>query len=368
MTRHAIYCALMVFALLLVPASEAQAQSALEFLCSGPMLCVDVAADEEMRPFPEPESPPEDLSITILLPTTGDNFAFNSASPGKLEIDATAIVNPPEYGGEVEWEVSDIGRTKATVTPERGQIVKITFEGLPDRNNHFGNKTIRAKVRGKSAKVTVQVFYNATATNHPGDGAGSTPNWFQYWKETRAAQGHEAFLGYIDEFKGSNDPNDIPIGRYILPRDRLYVTDLVQSSPGCTARSTATGGPNATGIDCFAEIIAHEWQHREEEQEWWAGLKGSYGWMLVYKMKDWDWDGVPHSVEQSETGCRDDWLSETEIAFKKWQDERIDTWYTCTSRPFPRVTDRELYAYEVGWSWGLGSVDRVDWSEGGKQW
>jgi hypothetical protein len=368
MARTIICGALLVPALLLLPVSAVHAQSTLEFLCSGPIFCVDVAANEEMRPFQE-EEPPEDLTITILLPTPDDNFAFDSASTGKLEIDATALVRPPEYADEVEWEASDIGRTKATVSPARGQIVKITYEGLPERNNRFGNKTITAKVRGKSAKVRIQVFFNATAKNHPGEDAGSSPNWFHYWKQTEAAQGHEDLLGYTREFRGSNnDPDLNPIGRYILPRDRLYLTDLVESSPGCTDRSTSTGGPNATGIDCFAEIVAHEWQHRDEEMEWWDGLKSYYGWVLAYKMMDWDWDGVPRSVEQSEPGCRDDWLSEAEIAFKKWQEERIETWYTCTNRPFAPVTDRELYAYQVGWGWGLGTAYNVDWSEGGKQW
>jgi hypothetical protein len=128
------------------------------------------------------------------------------------------------------------------------------------------------------------------------------------------------------------------------------------------------GGANASGIDCFAEIVAHEWQHRVEEETWWRESKDSYWYIILYLAKDLDYDGVPHSVEESEPGCIDADVREDDLLLHYTRGDRIPLWYTCNSRPFPQVTDRELYAYDIGWNWGLGTVDNVDWSEGGKQW
>ncbi len=46
------------------------------------------------------------------------------------------------------------------------------------------------------------------------------------------------------------------------------------------------------------------------------------------------------------------------------------TWFTCQKRPFIDVSDAEIDAYEQGWTWPVGSVDREDWSCGdlSKQW
>jgi hypothetical protein len=144
-----------------------------------------------------------------------------------------------------------------------------------------------------------------------------------------------------------NDPNDRPIARYVWEDDRLFVSNILEI--GCRGRvdraARAPVGVTAEGIDCFAETLRHEWHHRSEELLWWRSSAVGYTPAL-----DPDLDLVPSSVESKEPGC-----SSTSAR-------------SCTARPFADVTDREINAYYVGWTWPIGGADGEDWSCGGKQW
>ena len=133
----------------------------------------------------------------------------------------------------------------------------------------------------------------------------------------------------------------------VLIRDQTFTHSCRPRVDQTTRRPT---GVTSDGIDCFGETLRHEWQHRTDWKAWWppsALLPKGYS-----ILEDPDLDGVPSSVENAEPGCSN--LSKR----------------SCTGRPFPDVSDREIYAYYAGWTWPYGSANREDWSCGtrGKQW
>lgn len=135
----------------------------------------------------------------------------------------------------------------------------------------------------------------------------------------------------------------------------ITIGELIVDPQGCREavdRAThAPTGRQAQGIDCFAETIRHELQHRVDAIEWWGTPQGPYtgsGNLL----SDVDLDNVPNEVERGLPGC-----------------SQISK-YSCTDRSFSEVSDAEIRAYYVGWQWPLNSVNTEDWSCGklGKQW
>lgn len=278
-----------------------------------------------------PEPPPR---VTIVKPSKQEQFSFDEA--GALTIDVEARVE--NCGGPV-WSMTDVGAEKATVNPQGADKATLEVAALPARNRHFGTKTITAEACGAKDTVEIQIFFPPTATNHGGDGKGTTPNWFHYWKQTSAAQGHAGVLDYTP----SLGPD--VLGRHDDQTHRVTLTDNVQTSADCTQRP----GTDASGIDCFGEVVRHEWQHEVDWQTWWP----SGYWILL----DMDLDKVPFRVEErngcsfGERGCP--------VCI-------IPRGRGC--RPFERVTDAEINAYDVGWDWRLGTANGEDWSRCGKQW
>lgn len=133
------------------------------------------------------------------------------------------------------------------------------------------------------------------------------------------------------------------------------MSDLIVSNHGCMERVSWNGhsktGKKATGIDCFAEDVWHEWQHKEDFEEWWGGrfkyvlLKNN-----VPGYDDEDDDNVPAKIEAMLAGCSDQ--SPT----------------SCAWRPYNNLPDVEVQSYWKGWQWKIGSVGKEDWSRCGKQW
>jgi len=323
---------------------------------------VTVADTAPRKPPEEPREPPE---VIIVRPATDAQFAFDEKRPGVLEIPAQAQVSG-DCGDAVTWRVDEVGASKRSVSPDSpSNDVLIRFEGLPAKNTDFGEKTITASACGASDSVTVRVFFPPAQTNHSGPGAGETPNWFFYWGQTRAAGGVGSFLKYARKIPASNRPGDLVIARFVPDDQKILLSDLVPTFERCTdrmlwGRDNPTRAAQrgivlrpATGIDCFAEVVMHEWQHRVEYYQW-AGKE------------DRDDDGVPREVEEVTVGCRDDDLGVGDLAFST--DRREKSWYSCAQRPFKDVTDREINGYYAGWKWPVGKADGEDWSRCGKQW
>jgi hypothetical protein len=237
-----------------------------------------------------------------------------------------------------------------------GARVTLAYEGLPIRNRALGPKRVTARVKSGPCicerEAKARLFFAPLATNHPpGDGGTGRdrtgdPNWFYYWLQTGATAGVGVNLvEYQASIPAQNSPTDNVSGRFLEQSNTILISDGVIEG-GCrprTARAGASLGVAAKAFDCFAETLRHENHHRLEWGEWWGSRSVNLG-------TDTDSDGVPDEVEKTRPGC-------------SWTSSR-----SCTERPFADVTDREIDAYYVGWTWVIGSGNAEDWACGGKQW
>lgn len=303
----------------------------------------------------------------------GDEHDIGFDLDGKLLVDAKAKAwrGGNEISTELEWDVEQMGApTSLSAEPstKKTDHIKFTYESMPKRNSDFGRKKLTAKTNGKCAcqrDETVRTFFPDVDSNHPDDG---TPNWYYYWKQTGGAPADARAIMSYQEVVTDPDSSGTPIAKYDQQTGRLLLSKLVFGVNACrdeVAPGTHTPtGRHAEGIDCFAETIRHEMQHRSDAVAWWGSPQGPYSVLLAeWLLRDWDHDQVPNSVEESLPGCKPGTFTPTLTAGR-------DTWFTCQQRPFTDATDAEINAYYTGWTWPIGSVNSEDWSCGklGKQW
>ena len=300
-----------------------------------------VGVSPEAPPVPNPGEDCTVEAVEIILPDNVDQFSYDGSPAGVLEVKASAAVHPEDCARAVTWSMEDVGE----ISPRKhvvGDEVTFTFQGLPRDNDALGPKVIRAEAAGKSAEVTVEIFFNPTEWNNPGSGA--LPNWFYYWEQTRAGGG-ESF-DYTPE-RRSLVTGGLAQAQYDYAEDKVYLTDRTFEG-SCAARTAGYGGGESTGIDCFAEMVRHENQHKKDRHAWWGAtnpqLPGTEG--------DFDGDLVPDHIEKA--------LSESRAC--NWMIR-----WSCSGRP-EGTLDLEMDAYATGWSWLRGAATAQDWSWCGKQW
>jgi hypothetical protein len=282
--------------------------------------------------------------------------SFDGSSPGRamLGFAASAWHNGTDVSRQVRWELERMpAPTKRVPEEATGARVTLAYEGLPARNRAFGPKTVTARVKAGACncerEAKARLFFSPLQTNHPsGDGGTGRdrtgdPNWVYYWLQTGAVAGIGANrVEYQPHVTAANSPTDNVTGRYLEGSDMILVSDGVVDG-GCRGRVTRTGAPLgvvAKVFDCLAETLRHEDHHRTEWAEWWGNRTLSL-------LTDTDSDGVPNAVEDGRPGCS------------------VTSSRSCTERPFPDATDREIDAYYVGWTWAIGSGDAEDWACGG---
>lgn len=150
------------------------------------------------------------------LPTLGDGtnqFVYDSQTPGQLLMPgAIQLMGAYQQDTDwllqqnaVEWEVRPAISTMVPynktafndqITPRTvvGYVTygnMFVYQGLPSANSSFGDRTMYLKVQGADAQTArFQVFFNATATNHPGVGSGTVPNWYYYYNQVYPAPGN----------------------------------------------------------------------------------------------------------------------------------------------------------------------------------
>ncbi|MHB0875874.1 MAG: hypothetical protein ACYC5O_07505 [Anaerolineae bacterium] len=276
----------------------------------------------------------DECSATIDEPAEGDTLTYEEDSPGVIDRFVAGKTVPSAWAGDLVWTFPDISGAELVTDPTdpaKGMMVGFTYTGMPSENSGFGNKEFEASfdtVEGTCEDPEprqARVLFPRDAKNNPG---GSEPNWFYYWSQTSAAQGHEANIVYLGPscrptwmgyFSLATDPGNI----------HLCESARLEDSNSVTGRYTE-------GIDTFASTVRHEWQHLTDLTGWWPD---GYD-----PARDSDGDQIPNDLEES-------------LGF---DDTMFDTYAS-------GFNDLEVRAYTAEDEWALGTADSEDWANPGKQ-
>lgn len=291
--------------------------------------------------------------------TDKTDLSFNTGGDFEIEALSRVTVNGSLVGPkDVTWDMENIGSgRKERFDMEGGRLRATMLRRMPVANGKFGPNALTLKPNNPDCecelKREMRAFFTSSSKVHPGKGSGATPNWFYYWMQTSASGGLHAEYTPVLQAQGLGGASMSVGGRYNYTSDTVYLSDKIIDKV-CATRSPETGGGNSKGIDCFAEIIQHENQHKTERWAWWGGTDPTALSFMARMQQDADKDLVPDEVEEQLAGTRG----------CKSNDPT-----SCSSRPDGSLFDIEMDAYNVGWSWQRNAADAEDWSCGrSKQW
>jgi hypothetical protein len=214
-------------------------------------------------------------------------------------------------------------------------------------------------------------LFSREATNHPGESAKASanateqtpdPNWFFYWKQTKAANGQASLIRYGGQAKGCTEPKTvrkggeavtihepIAVGYYDPGAKFIVLCDfgMVNFMNGFPAQEGVVGREYFEGIDLFGSVVRHELKHKSNYEAWWP--KG-YDPSL-----DTDGDMIPDKVEPT-------------LAVPKSVATKIKHFDPNKFNSFGyKMEDEHYLAWDAGMSWSEGSADPEDWSCPGHQ-
>lgn len=278
-------------------------------------LTIQVVKVEFITPSGDPVKAPVDAGITpASIPDGANEFTYSSAKVGVLTLKLKAKVTgigsmPADEQAKLTFALDSIGNSTFAwdaANPGGKAIVSgdfitatATYTGLPKNNSDFGLKIARVKHGISNAGETrFEVFFPKDCMNHPGEGSGTVPNWFFYWKDGQvcgipdtAIYDHN-ILGYGESRLGRE--NYIRLGR--------LAADVNSGGDICSGNSTygtITVTGEGRGVQCVAESVAHELHH--------LFLYSRSGWFPIWQ--DDDRDGVDDSDEPNLDGVKSDPLN-----------------------------------------------------------
>jgi hypothetical protein len=218
--------------------------------------------------------------------TDGANeFTFPSASNGVLTIQfkagATGISDLNSIVGDVTFSIDNVGQAPTWATGNSGGqatvsgnhlVATATFTGLPSSNSGFGEKTVKLLYDGDVVEEKViEVFYPRDADNHPGgdqtpasSGSSRAPNWFYYWNDAIGSSS-VLFNDDMDLHLFTRAYGMVP-AMYHWDINMTYSKTEIWISDEVVTSATRYDGSNqtASGIDWFANVLAHEEHHVQQ--------------------------------------------------------------------------------------------------------
>jgi len=324
-----------------------------EFFAEGKDATLRVPLFEWITPKASPVSAPDDSG-------DGQNeFTYSAAAQGVLTIDMKILVKPtgtagitghdgvkfsdrcfyklPTINGSTfSWDGANVGG-KSAASGEH-LTAKATYTELPAANADFGLKQAEFECDGHTdtlPKADFEVFFPKEEKNHPGVGAGTTPNWYFYWAGT-AVTGYDLTSGTYSYAAGAAGDYAQYNGNPANPHYTIHGP----ASAGHEQYTSAGLNVNRKGIDTLACTLVHEKTHRQVDQNWLAGG-------IWHGKADSDGDELP-----------DD-----------WEDANVAIGYDKNNRfsfaGFPYGDDEEVYCeYAANGTTGDASKD---WANPGKQ-
>ncbi|MFO7696127.1 MAG: hypothetical protein R6X16_03105, partial [Anaerolineae bacterium] len=290
-----------------------------------------------------------DCSARILRPTENEDLTLSTCFQCSLDQTLEAETQPEEMARRGTWSLPEFGGKAAKYDPDdaRGAEMHAWYEGpAPADNDAFGPMEIEFRFGDSGSLCSdpaprkVRVFYPRESYSNP-DPSGNIPNWYYYWRQTGASQGHKDAIvydsacaaGWGGYFNGYTVQGD---------DQRIYLCDL--GSLGFNFTSMVSG-TTWDGIDVFGAVVLHEWTHLEDFAEWWPSGYGTWeadGWHP--EIADLDQDMVPDAREAG-YGLSNLAMDTLGLAGR----------------------DLEYSAYKAMDTWPTGSADREDWAKPGKQ-
>jgi len=307
---------------------------------------------------------PEDKSRHVF----SDEYLLSEHS-NKLTLELEARTVPERYADSVEWTIPEIEGSNRTITPAstsstpKGRKFTVVYKGLPEDNNEFGRKTVKATLKMDSCRIEktreVRFFYPRDEKNNP---EGKYPNWFYYWKQTPAARPfgqnvriayqcegipgdkcqcvHRGVIGqYNPYYSGYKTINICNLKVNTWDPDTFYVElpAIKRSIP-----STLSGRSylKYTYIDTFAVDVMHEFTHFNNFHTFWP-----QGWK---ESEDRDKDDIPDRLEEG----------------MRFRPDMKQTYW----RETDLGGDEELLTLEATHNYQAGTYDEYDWAKPGKNW
>jgi uncharacterized Zn-binding protein involved in type VI secretion len=221
------------------------------------------------------------FTITIKKPsgdplTSGsqDNQFTYVGATGTANIAVEAEINPSSAAAnqdiieKIKWSLASVpnGTTLTWATPFPGDMTAgkglnnvATLSGYPTSNNDLGLRTIRLQVVDgaivqSTQTATIALFFERDTMATGRD----VPNWFFYWNQTPAGGPTVSFKTIAGIF--GRTPALRLWSTYGGPRSAVWVTSLVL---GSDIRLDGSG-ERVTGIDLFANTVAHEKRHVQQ--------------------------------------------------------------------------------------------------------
>jgi len=307
---------------------------------------------------------PEDKSRHVF----SDEYLLSEHS-NKLTLELEAKTVPERYADSVEWTIPEIEGSNRTITPAstsstpKGRKLTVVYKGLPEDNNEFGRKTVKATLKIDSCKIEktreVQLFYPRDEKNNP---EGKYPNWYYYWKQTPAARpfgqnvriayecegipsarcacGQRGVIGqYNPYYSGHKTINICNLKTNTWDPDTFYVK-LPAVKRSIPSTLSGRGFLAYTYIDTFAVDVMHEFTHFNNFHTFWP-----QGWK---ESEDRDMDDIPDRLEEG-MGFRPD-MKQT-----YWREIDLGG-------------DEEFLTLEATYDYRIGTFDEYDWARPGKNW
>lgn len=246
--------------------------------------------------------------LHILIPADQHKFKYdeNSQPFGEAALDFQGAALPTSMNEDIEWTLTPIAGVQIASTigiPAVGESGIFFYRYLPEHNDDFGAKEIKAQLREYSAAEshTVLLFFMPQANNNPEQ--HHYPNWFYYWKDGAVVptmnSSDVAYLPTTMEEFGHYDPENDFIS---LSRK---AADICRSYPIPGFGHTFE---EVSGIHLCANTLKHERYHQEIYNNWrepagkWFQAYGHHPFFnpqIPANQFDLDSDGLPNTYEDS---------------------------------------------------------------------
>jgi hypothetical protein len=201
-----------------------------------------------------------------------------------LEVGGTPEIEDIEISSANPETTKDVMFTAKLKNMTGYEVVKIAWAGDVQSGEGNPSYTVKpaAKKHGKDKNITATLTYRKTGTIQTGthskskkfnlffikkgdDDGDGTPNWFEYWISDGAVPNmagvhYDAKLGGWGVSRGN--------GIFLSPQagDQHYSSAITLNTHFGTE---SFGGPTVLGIDCTAEVVAHERYHAWVGDQWW---------------------------------------------------------------------------------------------------